>query len=541
MSKDGAYIICASRVLPEGKKDIENWTKEELPKSEARTINRLLFRQWDSWLGDERNHIFLVDTKKGTMKDLTPADADVPPVSLGSAHDFDISPDGKEVAYVRNDDPILAVSTNHDIFLLDLATNKESRLTQNLAHDCNPNYSPDGRFIAYAAMKKKGYEADRQRLMIYDRNTQKHINLTENLDRTVAQILWNTDSKSLYFTCKEEGYSSVYHVDLKGKFERITKEGYNLDIQLTPKGDTLVFRRGFNHLPYDVYALKLKKKKGKPYPIKQLTHANREFVAAYELPELEEFWFQGADGDKVHGFILKPPFFDASKKYPAVLTIHGGPQNMWADRFMSSWWTFQLVSSPGYVGVFIDPRGSSGYGSKFREQVSKNYGGHTYIDLMKGMDYVVKTYRFVNKDRLAAVGGSFGGYSVNWIMGHTNRFKCIVSHAGLYNLVSFYGATEELWYPAWDMGETPWDEPQVYAKWSPHLHAKKFKTPTLVTHGELDYRVPFAESLQLFTALQRQGVPSRLVVFPDEGHVITGPQNNVRWWKEIHIWLKKYL
>jgi dipeptidyl aminopeptidase/acylaminoacyl peptidase len=541
MSKDGKTILCASRVLPKGKKDIENWTKEELPKSEARTINRLLFRQWDRWLGDERNHIFLVNTADGSLQDLTPADADTPPVSLGSSHDFDISPDGKEVCYVRNDDKMLATSTNHDIFILDLAAKKETKLTVNPAHDSNPNYSPDGRYIAYAAMQKKGYEADRERLMIYDRKTKTHANLTEKLDRSVAQILWAPNNKSIYFTCREEGFSAIYNVDLKGNFKPITKDGYNLDIALTPKGDKLVFRRGTNHLPYDVYTMNLKTRKGKPAAVKQLTHANSEFLAAYELPKLEEFWFQGADGDKVHGFILKPPFFDANKKYPAVLTIHGGPQNMWADRFMSSWWTFQLVASPGYVGIFIDPRGSSGYGSRFREQVSKNYGGHTYIDLMRGMDYVIKTYSFVDKTRLAAVGGSFGGYSVNWIMGHTDRFKCIVSHASLYNLSSFYGATEELWYPAWDMGETPWDEPQVYSKWSPHLHAKKFKTPTLVTHGEMDFRVPFAESLQLFTALQRQGVPSRLVVFPDEGHVISGPQNNVRWWKEIHRWLKTYL
>ena len=214
---------------------------------------------------------------------------------------------------------------------------------------------------------------------------------------------------------------------------------------------------------------------------------------------------------------------------------------MWADRFMTTWFTFQLICSPGYVGVFIDPRGSSGYGSTFREQVSKDYGGRCFVDLMKGLDYAIEHYDFIDKTRQAAVGGSFGGYSVNWIMGHTNRFKCLVSHAGLYNLTSFYGATEELWYPAWDMGETPWDEPDIYKKWSPHLHAKKFKTPTLVTHGEEDYRVPFAESLQLFTALQRQGIPSRLVVFPDDGHVISIPQNNVRWWKEIHRWLKMYL
>ena len=214
---------------------------------------------------------------------------------------------------------------------------------------------------------------------------------------------------------------------------------------------------------------------------------------------------------------------------------------MWADRFMLTWFTFQLISSPGYIGLFIDPRGSSGYGSEFREQISRDYGGRCYEDLMKGLDYAIENYSFIDESRQAAIGGSFGGYSVNWIMGNTDRFKCFISHASLFNLTSFYGATEELWFPEWDMGNSPWEEPELYNKWSPHLSVKNFKTPTLVIHGELDYRVPFAESLQLFTALQRQCIPSRFVVFPDEGHVISKPQNNVRWWIEIHRWLEEYL
>jgi dipeptidyl aminopeptidase/acylaminoacyl peptidase len=535
-TRDRNFILCGSRVLPEGKKNIENWTKDELPKCEARTIDRLLFRQWDRWLGDKRNHVFLVTLADGSMKDLTPGDFDTPPVSLSSDHDFDISPDGKEICFVKNIDPMLAISTNHDLFILDVETLEEKKLTSNPALDTYPNYSPDGRYIAYAAMEKVGYEADRKVLVVYDRIENEHIRLTDSLDRSVEQILWRPDSKALFFTAREEGRRSVYGVDLKGDVNLIFGDGYNGPIEVSPDGRLLVCARSYNFMPNELFSIPLEEGKAS-----QLTSVNADFWHELELPELEEFWFTGAENTKVHGFIQKPPGYEEGKKYPVVLTIHGGPQNMWADRFMTTWFTFQLVCSPGYVGVFINPRGSSGYGSNFREQVSQDYGGRCYKDLMNGLDYVLEHYDYVDASKLAAIGGSFGGYSVNWIMAHTDRFKCIVSHASLYNLVSFYGATEELWFPAWDMGESPWDEPELYAKWSPHVLAEKFKTPTLVTHGELDYRVPLVESLQLFTALQRQGIPSRLVVFPDEGHVISVPQNNVRWWREIHLWLAKYL
>ncbi len=533
---DGRYILCSSRVLPEGKSDIENWTEEELPECRARTIDRLLFRQWDRWLGDKRNHVFLVDVETGAMKDLTPGDHDSPPVSLSSHHDFDISPDGKEVCYVKNVDPMPAVSTNHDLFVVDTETLVETKITMNPALDGQPHYSPNGRYIAYAAMEKIGYEADRKCLVVYDRKKEEHIRLTDGLDRSVNEILWAPDSKSLYFNVRDEGNCSIYRVNLKRKLDSLTKSGYNVHLALAPDGKTLAFIRSFNDLPYELFTMPAAGGQAM-----QRTFTNEAFLAELDLPPLEEFRFTGAANTQVHGYIQKPPGFEPGRRYAIVLTIHGGPQNMWADRFMTAWFTFQLVCSPGYVGVFINPRGSTGYGSVFREQVSLDYGGKCYEDLIKGLDYVIEHYDFVDGSRAAAIGGSFGGYAVNWIMGHTDRFSCIVSHASLYNLTSFYGATEELWFPAWDMGKSPWESPETYDKWSPHKLALNFNTPTLVTHCEMDYRVPFAESLQLFTALQQRGVPSRLVVFPDEGHVIYQPQNNVRWWREIHRWLEQYL
>jgi dipeptidyl aminopeptidase/acylaminoacyl peptidase len=273
----------------------------------------------------------------------------------------------------------------------------------------------------------------------------------------------------------------------------------------------------------------------------RLTSFNDALAAELELPPVEDIEFAGAGGVRVHGFLQRPPGFVDHRRYPLALVIHGGPQGMWGDRFMTTWFTFPLVTAPGYVGLFVNPRGSEGYGSEFREQVSRDYGGRVIEDLLAGVDDVLATRPFVDPDRLAVMGGSFGGYATNWIIGHDQRFSCAVSHAGLYNLTSFFGATEELWFPAWDMGTTPWDEPELYARFSPHRSAGSMRTPTLVTHGEKDYRVPFGESLQLYTALKVQGVPARLVVFPDEGHVIEGLQDNVRWWMEIHRWLAEWL
>ncbi len=535
-SDDGRYIICTSRVLPQGKSPRENWTEDELPECQARTIDHLLFRQWNRWLGDKRNHLFMVDVETGEMKDLTPGDEDVPPVSLSGSHDFDISPDGGEVCYVKNTDPMPAVSTNHDIYILDTETMEETRITPNPALDSSPRYSPCGRYIAYRAMEKPGYESDRACLVVYDRKKAKRIRLTGSLDRSVRQILWEPGGDYLYFTARDRGRCSIYRVNMKGNVERLSRRGYSSDLDITPDGEKLVFVRSYSHLPPELYSLP-----SSGGEAVQLTSINSGLASQLDLPPLEEFWFEGAEGDSVHGFIQKPPGFEPGSRYPVVLCIHGGPQGMWADSFMSRWFTFQLICSPGYVGVFINPRGSAGYNSTFREQVSRDYGGRCYRDLMKGLDYVIENYDYIDSDRQAAIGGSFGGYSVNWIIGKTDRFSCTVSHAGLYNLISFYGATEELWFPRWDMGKSPWEEPELYHRWSPHRLAGEFETPTLIIHGQRDYRVPFAESLQLFTALKRQKVPARLVVFPDEGHVISKPQNNIRWWREIHRWLGKYL
>lgn len=537
-SRGGRSLVCQSRIMPEALKpeDRENWTADDLPESQARSIDRLLFRQWDRWLGDERNHVFLVDTRDGSMTDLTPGLFDAPPVSLASAHDFDIAPDGSEVVYVKNEDPDSAMSTDHNLYLVPAAGGKARVITHSPGLDSQPHYSPDGRFIAYTSMKTAGYESDQAALTVYERAAGSHLTLTPDLDLLVQSVRWAPDSENLYFTARDHGRLKVFSVDLDGKIRTLVEEGYNTQLSPTPDGSRLVIARSRNHQPSELWSVVLK-----TGDLSRLTRLTDDSTAELDLPELEDFTFEGAGGTPVHGFIQRPPDFDPDRKYPMVLVIHGGPQGMWADRFMETWWTFPLISAPGYVGVFLNPRGSDGYGAQFKAEVSREYGGRCFEDLMKGVDAAIERYPFIDPDRMAVAGGSFGGYSTNWIMGHTDRFRCAVSHAGLFNLMSFFGATEELFYATWDMGDAPWKDPETFEKWSPHNHAQHFSTPTLVTHGELDYRVPFGESLQLFTALRHQGIPSRLVVFPDEGHVIGGAQNNVRWWREIHRWLGIYL
>ena len=271
-----------------------------------------------------------------------------------------------------------------------------------------------------------------------------------------------------------------------------------------------------------------------------LTHHNDELVAGLDLPPAERIDFKGADGDPVSGWVIKPPGFDPAKKYPVLFLIHGGPQGAWHDEWHGRW-NYQLFAAPGYAVVAINPRGSTGFGQTFTDQISRDWTGKVYVDLMAGLDHVLKTYPFLDGSKVAAAGGSYGGFMVDWIAGHSDRFQALVSHAGVFDLPSMYGTTEELWFAEWEFGGTPWDQPKLYRDQSPSNFADGFKTPTLVIHGALDFRVPDAQGIGMFTALQRQGVPSRLVYFPDEGHWIAKPANRIVWWREVHGWLDRYL
>ena len=269
-----------------------------------------------------------------------------------------------------------------------------------------------------------------------------------------------------------------------------------------------------------------------------LTHLNDALLAQYDLPPLEEFWVDGAEKARVQSFVVKPPNFDASRKYPVLFLIHGGPEGEWGESW-SYRWNPQVMAAAGYLVVMPNPRGSMGYGQKFTEEIRDDWGGKPYEDIMASVDHVA-ALPYADSDRMAAAGGSYGGYMIDWILGHTQRFKVLVSHAGVYDLRSMFGATEELWFPIWEFNGTPWDNPESYAKWSPSNFVKDFHTPTLVIHGELDYRVPYTQGLQLFTALQLQKVPSKLLEYPDEGHWILKPQNSVLWYNTFLEWIGEW-
>ncbi len=466
--------------------------------------------------------------------DLTPGDYDTPPISLGSRHDYAFSPDGKEMCFVRNIDPELRVSlgTNNDLFITPIHENRIVPLTSNRANDNSPHYSPDGRFITFRAMARPGFEADRYTLKLYDRKNKKISDLTKQLDRSVGEILWSPDSSQVYFTYEDQGRISLSRISLETRrIERILEGHFIGSIRISPDGQTLFFLKQALHLPAELYSFDLKPKR-----MIRLTNINGGLLADIQMNPVEEFWFEGAEEKRIHGFLLKPPHFDDSKKYPLVMLIHGGPQGAWSDNFHYRW-NAQMFASPGHVVAMINFHGSTGYGQNFTDSISGDWGGKPYQDIMEGLDFLLERYDFLDKDRLAAAGASYGGYMINWIEGHTDRFKCLVSHAGVFDLRSMHGATEELWFPEWEFRGPYWENPEMYEKWSPIAFVKNFKTPCLVIHSQNDFRVPVNQGFQLFTALQRVGVSSKMLYFPDEDHFIQKPQNAELWWKTVLEWI----
>jgi dipeptidyl aminopeptidase/acylaminoacyl peptidase len=538
-SPDGKNILFTSEVWPDCKDDECNRQRDEdLAKSKVKAsiFTHLLYRHWSSYNTGKRTHIFVMPAAGGTALDLTPGDHDAPPFSLGGQDMYAFSPDGREMAYTSNVDEVEATSTNNEIFIVSVAGGTPKKISVSLGSDSTPLYSPDGRWIAWRMQVRAGYESDRFRLVIYDRQNGQIRNLTENFDRWVGTVAWAPDSKGLYFTAEDKGDTPIFYVSAAGNDVVRVVDGSNDDLALTGDGRTLVFTHMSIQSPNEIYSAMAGHS---PAPLRQVTHLNDAVLSPIAMQPMEAFWFTGAEKAKVEGFLLKPPAFDPQKKYPVKFLIHGGPQGAWGDDW-SFRWNPELFAANGYVVVMINPRGSTGYGQKFIDDINGDWGGRAYRDLMLGLDYVERTYSFADKDRECALGASYGGYMANWIEGNTTRFKCIVSHDGMFNSESAYGTTEELWFNEWEFKGTPWTNRELYRKWSPHLKAANFKTPMLVVHGQLDYRLDVSEGFQLYTTLQRLKVPSKMLYFPDEGHWVLKPRNSQLWYKTVNDWVDQW-
>lgn len=540
-SPDGNWIAFGSEVYPDCSNDDCNKQKDEAAdksKVKAHITERLLFRHWDEWRDIKRAHVFVVSSKGGVVRDLTPGDFDAPPYGAASGVDYAFSPDGKEIAFLRNPDKVEAISTNSDIYVVSVSGGTARNITiRNKGYDAGPVYTPDGKSILYRSQATEGFEADRWRLMNYNRATGTSTEITRAFDLQVDELALSPDGNSVYFTAGERGNHPIYKVSTQGgQPQQVIGDIYAGGIQVAPDG-TLVFSSSSIDAPPEIY-------RGNGASTIALTHINGELMAAHGLKRAEETEWTGALGKKIHGYVVKPANFDANKKYPLLVLIHGGPQGAWNNSW-SNRWNPAVFADAGYIVFAPNPRGSTGYGQQFVNEISADWGGKAYTDIMNGVADVIRRNSFIDKNRVGAAGASYGGYMINWIEGHNNdprfRFKVLVSHDGVYNLESMYGATEELWFTDWEFKGTPWTNPMMYARWSPSKFVNNFKTPILIVHGELDFRVPIGESLQLFTAVQRKGIDSKLLIFPDEGHWVLKPQNSQLWYHTVIGWVDKYL
>jgi len=540
VTPDGRRLVFLSSVYPVcAEDDVCNKRKldeEAQSKVKARVITSLLYRHWNEWQGERRQHLMTINVDGTEVKDLTPGLRDVPPFSLGGPDDYAISPDSSELAFVMNADPEPALSTNSDIYTVSLDGGDPRKITAGLGADNSPQYSPDGKLLAFRSQVRAGYESDRWRLLVLDRATGRSTNLTEGLDRWVGSFTWSPDSTRLFFTVEDRGGTGLQIVSATGGGSReiIPPSASVDDMQFAPDGRTMIYTEESGTRPAEIY--RVSSSGGTEVA---LTHLNDALLSRVQLTPLDEMSVESTDRTRVHAFVVKPPGFDETQKYPVLFLIHGGPQGAWGE----SWtyrWNAQVFAAAGYLVVMPNPRGSTGYGQKFIDEINGDWGGKPYDDIMAVVDSVA-ALKYADPDRMAAAGGSYGGYMVNWILGHSTRFKALVSHDGVFDLRSMAGSTEELWFPQWEFRGMPWDNPEMYARWSPSYFVKDFKTPTLVIHGEEDYRVPLEQGLQLFTALQVQKVPSKLLEFPGEGHWVLKPQDSVLWYHTVMDWIGEWL
>ncbi len=548
-SPDGKWIAFSSDVYPECLTDQCNKTEDDKAdngKVKAHVTDRLLYRHWVEWRDRKRSHLFVVSANGGAAHDMTPGDFDSPPVAASTGADYVFSPDNSSIAYLRNPDKVEATSTNSDIYIARIGGSEggPKNITQAMkGYDVSPIYTPDGKYIIFRSQATATFEADRWRIMRYNMQSGEIVELTKGFDQQVEEIAISPDSKTVYFTAGESGKAPIFTVPMEPDFlrrqiKKVVDGVYASNINISGDGKTLVFAASSMTTPAEIMRVNTDGS-----GLTALTHTNADAMKTFGLRVAEEMQWKGALLQTVHGYMIKPANFDPAKKYPLIVLIHGGPQGAWNDNWGYRW-NPQVFANAGYVVFMPNPRGSTGYGQKFVDEISADWGGKAFTDITNGIAAVVKQ-PFVDKTRIGAAGASYGGYMVDWLLGHNNdpRFhiKTFVSHAGVYNLESMATATEELWFVNWEFKGFPWQNPVNYNRWSPNKFAANFSTPTLVTCGELDYRVPVDQSYQLYTTLQLKGVKSKLVVFPDEGHWILKPQNSEFWYGKVLDWFGEQL
>ena len=537
---DGRRLLLAMEVLPQAKTLAETKAfddAQEKSKVKARAYDQLLFRHWSEWEDGKRSHVFVWTPGGGEPIDLMRGmDADAPTRPFGGGEELAIAPDGAVVVFAaKNVGRAAAWSTNVDLWQVaaDGRSKPQPLTADNAAWDGSPAFSPDGKQLAWLAMARPGFEADRTRIVVMDRATKKKRVLTEKWDRSPGELAWTNDGATLLTSADHLGNHALFAVDAATGAERaLVAKGTNQGAQ--PAGDRIVFARDTLHLPVELFSIA---RDGGD--MRAVTSVNAERVASIDWQDYEQFTFAGAGGDTVHAYVMKPRGFAPGRKYPVAMLVHGGPQGSFGDHWHYRW-NPQAYAGAGYAVLFVDFHGSTGYGQAFTDAIRGDWGGAPYEDLMKGLDAALAKYPWMDGGRACALGASYGGYMINWINGHTDRFKCLVAHASNLDERFAYFDTEELWFPEWEHGGTPWDNPQGYGKHNPIDFVKNWKTPTLVVHGALDYRVVDTQGMGVFTALQRRGVPSRFLYFPDENHWILKPQNSALWHREVLGWLDKH-
>ncbi|WOT03663.1 dipeptidyl-peptidase 5 [Shewanella youngdeokensis] len=543
LSNDGTQAVINMRVFPEC--DDLACSKDKFDAETARTstgkeYKQLMVRHWDTWNDHSRSHLFVAQLNGDTVTtavDVTAGlDTETPPKPFSGMEEVTFTPDGKHVVYsAKAPSKDQAWTTNYDLWQVSVDGGEVKNLTEsNKAWDAHPTYSADGRYLAYLAMTKPGFEADRYRIMLRDTVTGQEKEVAPLWDRSPSSLAFGTDNKTLFVTAQDIGQVSIFEVNTQfGDVKTIFNEGSNNIVGLA--ADKLVFSHKSLVEPGDLYSVNLDGQN-----LNRLTEINKDKLAEITFGEYQQFSFKGWNNEEVYGYWIKPANYKQGEKYPIAFLVHGGPQGSFGNTF-SSRWNAQLWAGAGYGVVMIDFHGSTGYGQAFTDSITQDWGGKPLEDLQKGLAAVTQQQKWLDGDRACALGGSYGGYMMNWIQGNWNDgFKCLVNHAGLFDMRSMYYVTEELWFPEYEFGG-PYDKNKaLYEKFNPVNFVDNWKTPMLVIHGEKDFRVPYGQGLAAYTLMQRKGIPSELLIYPDENHWILNPDNLEQWYKNVLGWMDRW-